>query len=214
MFARKGQSRHIDPKGAPMNSATPSSPDAAHHDPEEPVWGAPPPRRGWSRRQTLAAVGVAAVIAGFGGAAIYAATSGGSHEMDPGIHGFGPAGPGPRGPGPWDGPGSAGDPGRGPNSVRGRAAPLHGEFVVPDDNGGYTTVLTQTGVITAASDTSITAKSADGSTQTYTIAPGSPAANAQLAVNDTVTVHATIANGTATATMVAEGNDAGRPRPR
>jgi hypothetical protein len=38
---------------------------------------------------------------------------------------------------------------------------------VADDNGGYTTVLIQTGVLTAASDASITAKSADGFTQTY-----------------------------------------------
>jgi hypothetical protein len=87
-------------------------------------------------------------------------------------------------------------------------AAVHGEFVVRENNGGYTTVLTQTGVLTAASGTSITAKSADGFTQTYTIAPDSRAAK-QLAVNDTVTIRGTLANGTATATMVAEASDTG-----
>lgn len=42
-------------------------------------------------------------------------------------------------------------------------------------------------------------------TQTYTIAPGSRAAKAQLAVNDTATVRGTLANGAATATSVDEG---------
>src|SRR6202051_4121020 len=137
-----------------MNSDTTSQPSAAQHRPDEPTWGAPRPHRGWSGRQTLAAVGVAAVIAAFGGAAIYAATSGGSNDMSrsrqgrgPGGSGpgaWGPSGPGPGGPGRWSPP----------------AAALHGEFVVPDGNGAYTTVLTQSGVLTAVSDTSITAKSA------------------------------------------------------
>jgi hypothetical protein len=171
-----------------MNSDTTSPPSAAQHRPDEPAWGAPRPHRGWSSRQTLAAVGVAAVIAAFGGAAIFAATSGGSNGMSRGWHG-----PGPGGPGRWSAP----------------AAALHGEFVVPDGNGAYTTVLTQTGVLTAVSDTSITANSADGFTQIYTIAPGSRAANTQLAVNDTVTIRANVTNNAATATTVTEGDDPG-----
>jgi hypothetical protein len=192
MFAGQGEGQQIDPKGSPMISETPSSPD----DSDELVWGASGPHRVWSRGQTLAAVGVAAVIAAFGGAAIYAAASG-SNEMGPGVHGAGR----------WDGPPGLGDAGLGPDGPRGGAAPLHGEFVVAEDSGGYTTVLMQTGVLTAASDTSITAKSADGFTQTYAL--GRPAANLQLAVNDMVTVHATLANGIATTTVVAEGGDAG-----
>jgi hypothetical protein len=100
---------------------------------------------------------------------------------------------GPGGPGRWGGPAGA----------------IHGEFVVPDGNGAYTTVLTQTGVLTAVSDTSITAKSADGFTQIYTIAPGSRAVNTQLAVNDTVTIRANVTDNTATATTVTEGDDPG-----
>jgi hypothetical protein len=166
-----------------MNSDTTSPAPAAQHRPDEPAWGAPRPHRGWSSRQTLAAVGVAAVIAAVGGAAIFAATSGGSNDISGGWHG----------PDRWSAP----------------AAALHGEFVVPDGNGAYTTVLTQTGVLTAVSDTSITAKSADGFTQIYTIAAGSRAANTQLAVNDTVTIRANVTNNAATATTVTEGDDPG-----
>jgi hypothetical protein len=49
---------------------------------ERQVWGVPEPsprRRGL--RETAAAVGVAAAIAAFGGAAIYAATEGSSHSF-------------------------------------------------------------------------------------------------------------------------------------
>jgi hypothetical protein len=181
-----------------MNSDTTSQTSAAQHRPDEPTWGAASPHRGWSGRQTLAAVGVAAVIAAFGGAAIYAATSGGSNDVGRSWQGrgpgrSGPGGSGPGGPGRWSPP----------------AAALHGEVVVPDGNGAYTTVLTQSGVLTAVSDTSITAKSADGFTQIYTIAPGSRAANTQLAVNDTVTIRANVTNNAATATTVTEGEDPG-----
>ncbi len=50
----------------------------------------------WSLRGTAAAVGIAAVIAGVGGAAVYAATDSGPRMM--GMHG----GPGP-GQGGWPG---------------------------------------------------------------------------------------------------------------
>jgi hypothetical protein len=167
------------------------------------TWGAPANTR-WSTRQTLAAVGIAAVIAALGGAAIFAATSTESHAM----------GPGGRGPGQWGGPdGGPGGPG-GPGAGRpggpgdpGHAAPLHGEFVVSDGNGGYTTELTQNGVVTAVSDTSITAKSTDGFTQTYVLQTG--AAKGQVAVNDTVNIQATKAGGQPTATTVVEGSEPG-----
>jgi hypothetical protein len=178
-----------------MNSDTASSATPTPDAPDEPVRGAPPARRGWPRGQTLAAVGVAAAIAAFGGAAIYAATG-----LGPGIH----AGPGAV---RWGGPRSTEDPGRGPDGWRGPAVPLHGEFVVADQNGGYVTELIQTGVLTAASDTSITARSADGFTQTYAL--GSHAANTALEPDATVTVHATLVDGTATATMVAGSDDPG-----
>ena len=122
-----------------------------------PVWGTPQPDRRWTRGHTLAAVGIAAVIAAFGGAAIYAATGGHSNTMGP--RGFGPGG------GPF---------GHDAQSAMGPADALHGEFVVSAQNGGYTTELIQTGVLTAVSETSITAKSEDGFMQTYTLSPDSP----------------------------------------
>lgn len=172
---------------------------------DETVWGAPQPGRKWTVRHTLSAVGVAAVIAVFGGVAIYAATSGSSNAMGPGTHGPGTGGFGPGGPGP------GGPDGQDPHGLpeMGGPAPLHGEFVVAGENGGYSTELVQTGVLTAVSDTSITARSEDGFTQTYTLAPDSRTANAQLAVDDTVTIHATKVNGAATATTVAEGSEVG-----
>jgi hypothetical protein len=190
-----------------MNSDATSPPAAGQDRPDEPVWGAPPPDRGWSSRQTLAAAGVAAVIAAFGGAAIYAATSGGSNNAGPGWHGRGPGFPGAGGPG-------AGGPGAGgPDRWSAPAGTVHGEFVVPDGNGAYSTMMTQTGVLTAVSDTSLTARSADGFTQVYTIAPGSNPASAQLAVNDTVTIRANVTNNAATATRVTEGDDPGANGP-
>ena len=46
-------------------------------------------------------------------------------------------------------------------------APLHGSYVVEDPDGGYRTVLSQRGEVTAVSSTSLTVRSADGFTTTY-----------------------------------------------
>ncbi|MCW2653754.1 MAG: hypothetical protein JWR32_4730 [Mycobacterium sp.] len=142
-----------------------------------------PTRPSFSTRQTFAAVAIAAIIAAVGGAAIYAATSVGSHNVGAGMHGTGLGGRG--------GPGGSGPP-----------ASLHGEFVVSDRTGGHSTELTQTGIVTAVSDGSFTARSADGFTATYVIAPGTPAANSEPAVNDTVTIRGALENGAPTATDV------------
>jgi hypothetical protein len=50
----------------------------------------------------------------------------------------------------------------GPGGQSMLANSLHGEYVVSDGNGGYTTELTQTGTVTAISSTALTAKSDDG----------------------------------------------------
>ena len=47
------------------------------------------------------------------------------------------------------------------------ALALHGSFVVPDGDGGYRTVVSQRGVVTAVSGTSLTLKSKDGFVATY-----------------------------------------------
>ncbi len=167
-------------------------------------------------RETAAAVGVAAVIAGLGGTAIYAATDGGSTTMGGGTHpGFAPGGPGgpgsPPGPGGPAGPAPGGMAGPGPHAAG--AAPLHGEFVVPDANGGYTTMLTQTGTVTAVSAASITVSSDDGYTQTYVIPPSTGNA-ASFAVDEAVAaVHATRTDQTATVTSIVDPGITGRGGP-
>lgn len=148
--------------------------------------------RRWGLRETAAAVVVAAVIAALGGAAIYAATEGNSHSFGAPHHAFGPGGGMPSGP--------AGQHGAIGGDMAARS--LHGEFVVPDGAGGYTTELTQTGTVTAISATSITVRSEDGYSQTYVI----PNAGAPLAIDDQVVVRATRDGQTATATSI--GNPA------
>jgi len=160
---------------------------------DDTVWGAPDPSpRRWGLRETAVAVGVAAVIAGLGGAAIYAATDGSSHPMAHQPFGGGPNGPG----------GSTGSVGRqGPGPM-----PLHGEFVVPDGSGGYATEMTQTGVVTAISPSSITVRSEDGFSQAYVVPQ---TAQTPFAVDDQVTVHATRTGQTATATSIGKPEDVG-----
>jgi hypothetical protein len=118
----------------------------------------PPPR--WGLRQSAAAVAVAAVVAGVGGGAIYAATAAGASQLSgSGPHqpfgGFGFGGPGP-------GFGGAGF--GGPDD-----GPLHSESVAAVPGGGYTTRLTQKGTVTAVSAGSVTIRSDDGYTVTYVL---------------------------------------------
>lgn len=161
---------------------------------DETVWGAPQssPQR-WGMRETLTAVGVAAVIAGLGGAAIYAATGSQSSQT------FGRGMPG-------------GPPPAGFSSQQLTAAlpALHGELVVSDGKGGYSTMLTQTGTITAISPTSITVRSTDNFTQTYDLRPATGISHS-LVVNDEVTLQATRTGQVATATTVNERIGPGGP---
>jgi hypothetical protein len=145
---------------------------------------------GWRWRETAGAVAIAAVIAALGGAAIYAATEGNSHTFGPPHQAFGPRG------------GQHGAVG-GPSPASVGATSLHGEFVVPDGAGGYTTVLTQTGAVTAISPTSITVRSEDGYSQAYVIPDAAGNANVPFAVDDHVVVRATRSGQTATVTNIA-----------
>jgi hypothetical protein len=158
----------------------------------------PSPRR-WGLRETAAAVGVAAVIAALGGAAIYAATEGSSHSFGAPHHAVRPGGGVPGGPGGSDGQhGAIGGPG--PAAVG--STSLHGEFVVLDGSGGYSTVLTQTGTITAVSPTSITVRSEDGYSQTYVIPNTAGNAGPPVAVDDHVVLRAARNGQTATVTNI------------
>ena len=90
----------------------------------------------------------------------------------------------------------------GPGPAAVGATSLHGEFVVPDGAGGYTTELTQTGTVTAISPTSITVRSEDGYSQTYVIPNTAGNAGAPFAVDDQVIVRATRNGQTATVTNI------------
>jgi hypothetical protein len=142
----------------------------------------------WGLRGTLAAVGVAAVIAGVGGAAIYAATGRDVHVM--GTH----SAPAP----PQAGGGPPAHDRPGPNAVD--ASALHGESVVSDGSGGFTTELSQTGTITAIDATSVSARSADGYIQTYVIPAAATAP--PFNVGDQVTIRATRSGADATVTTI------------
>ncbi|WP_199254440.1 hypothetical protein [Mycolicibacterium mengxianglii] len=166
---------------------------------DEHVWGAPQPEPAhWSMNKTVAAVGIAVVLAGAGAAVIYAAAGSTDHAGS----GFG--GP-PGGPGGFGGPG--GPPG-GPGGFGPADAPaaLHGEFVVPDGRGGYATELTQTGIVTDISDTSVTARSEDGFTQTYVITTDTRQGRTRVEAGDTATIRAVTADGTKTATVISDAD--------
>ena len=157
----------------------------------------------WSRRGTAAAVGVAAVIAGVGGAAVYAATDSGPRMM--GMHG---------GPGPGQGVRPAGPAHDAARASAPDSAPLHGEFVVTDGTGGFTTIISQTGRVTAISDGSVTARSDDGYVQTYVIPAGRPGgvlAAPPFAVNDDVTIRALRTGETASVATIDYARTSGGP---
>jgi hypothetical protein len=158
----------------------------------------PRPRR-WGLRETAAAVGVAALIAAFGGAAIYAATEGSPHSFGAPHQAVGPGGGMPGGMG---GPGGQHGAIGGPSPAAVGSTSLHGEFVVPDGSGGYSTMLTQTGTVTAISPTSITVRSEDGYSQTYGIPNTEGNAGAPFAMDDRVVVRATRNGQTATITNI------------
>jgi hypothetical protein len=138
------------------------------------------------------AVSVAVVIAGFGGAAIFAAT--GSHTQQAFAHEI---------------PGVP--PGGGFSAAQMTAASpaLHGEIVVADGKGGFSTLLTQIGTVTAISPTAVTVRSEDAFTQSYEL----PATHADrsIVVSEEVSVQATRTGQVATATSVNARSGPGGP---
>jgi hypothetical protein len=105
-------------------------------------------------------------------------------------------------------PQGPGGPGR--HGEFGVGGALHGEFVVEKNGGGYETVATQNGQVAAVSKDSITVKSADGYSRTYTVAAETLVNSARdgiasIKTGNTVSVTAVVTNGTATATSVNDG---------
>ncbi|MBO3744908.1 hypothetical protein J5X84_02435 [Streptosporangiaceae bacterium NEAU-GS5] len=88
-----------------------------------------------------------------------------------------------------------------------RGGGIHGEFVVPKDGGGYQTVATQQGEVTAVASDSLTVKSEDGFSRTYTVGENTRVNAGREGVDaiktgDQVSVMATVEGSTATAVMV------------
>ncbi|MFD5093026.1 hypothetical protein ACFWMR_20660 [Amycolatopsis thailandensis] len=156
---------------------------------ETAAWGAPAPagepKKAWSGRKTAIAAGVAVVIAAGGGAAIWAGTAANGSEQGRMMGGpgggrmlFGPGGGMPR-------------------------DALHGDFVVSDGKGGYSTERMQTGEITEISATSVSLTSKDGYKQVYTI-DASTKKTGDPKTGQTVTVNAKVTGDTATATSIGD----------
>lgn len=120
-----------------------SSPPA----PERPATAS---RRWWSWRRTAVTAAIVVGVAAAGGAAIAVAADDVPRRASAAESG---AGPGPGGPGPA---------GRG-----GLGGMVHGEFVVPDGDGGYATRLVQHGKLTEIDGDRITVVSDDGYSRTY-----------------------------------------------
>jgi hypothetical protein len=113
-------------------------------------------------------------------------------------------------PGQEQKPDRPGKGGFGPRGEFGFGGALHGEFVVPKDGGGYQTVATQRGEVTAVSKDSITVKSEDGYSRTYTLTEDTLVNAARDGIDDvktgnTVTVTAVVTDGKATASSVNDG---------
>jgi hypothetical protein len=120
-------------------------------------------------------------------------------------------------------PGDKGAKGHGPRDGRGRPGHggpgmgIHGEFVAPAPGGGYQTIATQRGEVTAVSPTSLTVRSEDGFSRTYVVDDGTMvnAGNegiADVKTGDQVHVVAVVTGGTAKAVDVRDGTQAGKLR--
>jgi hypothetical protein len=119
-------------------------------------------------RRRLAAIAVLAAVLLVGGIGVAVAQTGGSSTTIPSPSSSGPGPRGPRGPGGPGGPGGRFKGGPGPGFGGPRGA-IHGEFVAPDGSGGYRTVDMQMGDVTSVSSDSISVKSVDGFSKTYSV---------------------------------------------
>jgi hypothetical protein len=171
--------------------------------PWDPRYGAAPAepeRPTWSTRRTgvVTAIAAAAVLAVGGVAIAHSGDGSSTTQQGPGGQGGPGGGFGNGGPG-----GQGGFPGGGATGT-GLAGALHGTFVTRSD-GAYVTRVMQTGSVTAAGSTSITVRSADGYTKSYTLSSstsvnGGQAQASSIATGNTVTVVATEA-GAATSVL-------------
>ena len=89
-----------------------------------------------------------------------------------------------------------------PGGPAGSSVALHGVFVVSDGHGGFTTELTQNGTLTTVTDTSVTARSEDGFTQTYVVTTDTRTGRSALHAGEKATIRAVQRDGANTATVI------------
>ena len=193
----------MEPTPAPPPEPGPGEPDVIASP-------ARPARR--RRRRVLAGAAALLLVAAAGGAGIAVAADGSPSPSTPAPSGS-TADPstGTRSSDAMKGRGLPGRPGmpRGLHALRGPWGALHGEFVVPDGNGGYRTMLVQRGQVTAVSSSSITVRSDDGYSRTYavtadTIVNARRDGISSIRTGSSVRLVAVQAGNTATATAVVD----------
>ncbi len=159
-------------------------------------------------RRPLILAGVAAAALGSGAGVAVALTSGSTPPATSASPSAVAASPSPSGHRP---PGRIFGSGRRPFGGPGLGffGAVHGQIVVPKPGGGYQTVDIQQGTVTAVSSTSITLKSADGFTKTYTVT-SSTLVNAQrsgigsIKAGNKAVVFATQSGAVATASRITD----------
>jgi hypothetical protein len=138
-----------------------------------------------------------------------------------------PATPGQPAPDPNGGPGRRFGHGGGPFGGKmfgfggfgghgfGRSGALHGEFTMKKPDGsGYQTIATQTGEVTAVSPSSITVKSEDGFSRTYSVDENTVVGSGRdgigsVKTGDTVNIAGIVDNGKAAAAAVMDSTSLG-----
>ena len=165
-----------------------------------------------SNRRRLGAIAVLAAVLLIGGIGVAVAQTGGSSTTTtPSTSLPGPAGP--RGPG-RPGMRFKGGPEPGFGGPRGA---IHGEFVAPDGSGGFRTVAMQMGDVTSVSSDSITVKSADNYSRTYSVDQNTVVNSgrdgiANVKNGDKVAVNAVVTSGKAAARSIQDMTTLGQIR--
>jgi hypothetical protein len=169
------------------------------------------PRKPRRRRLTKTAAGLAVILgAGAGGAAVASATSAGPASNTPAASAPAPGTNASRGPGGLrrgflpPGPMAAGPLG---GFGMGLGGAIHGSFTVKGPSGTYETIDTQYGTAEAVSSSSITVKSADGFSQSYsvdssTIVDAEPSGILSVKVGDTVSIQGLVSGSNVKAERV------------
>ncbi|MEU4514886.1 hypothetical protein AB0G05_35760 [Nonomuraea wenchangensis] len=157
------------------------------------VLGEEPPRRRYPRSLVLAGVAALVMVAGAGVATAAALSPSPTATAGDGAS-----------PAPSGTPSKDQGWGRGHRAGLGGPA-LHGEYVVRGEDGGYVTIATQYGDVTAADQDSVTVKSEDGYTKEYALTSGTRidrGGDGTVETGQKVMVAAKVDAGTATAVVV------------